>query len=493
MEERSSAFSKPKIYSPRKPEEKLFYQVIQDNWLTYKELVESNPDSPPIPEYVENEMQKILDCGVLTKGFIRLKCDECGEEQLLGMSCKGRLCTSCSNKRMIETAEHLCGNVLPEVPYRQYVFSLPFPLKQLLAKNSELMSAVGRIFCKQIRRHILKGVKKKATKHTGMISFFQRFGSALQITPHFHVLVMQGYYEESSNDSYKFKKTPAPTDEEIADLLNKSVKKIKKLLFQKGYICEGYDGSIQAYPEAVTPEDIFEYASLASVAGKVGIGERAGQEVRRLGRVNEFFGEVEQSGAGITSSRCAELDGYSLHANTAIKKDRRDRLYAQISYMCRPALSTERLEQLPTGELVYHFKKPWRDGTHSILLTPLELIEKIVSLIPPPYKNMVHYFGIFGPNSKHRKAICPQSSNQNSASDDKVSSNISIDWATLMKKCWGVDLKVCKSCGGALTRVSVCTDPFVIKKILEHLNVDSDPPEFTKADPAKLGGLFSYT
>jgi len=45
-----------------------------------------------------------------------------------------------------------------------------------------------------------------------------------------------------------------------------------------------------------------------------------------------------------TGERCATSGGYSLHANTCVKANERERLKKLIQYMARPALSDDRIE-----------------------------------------------------------------------------------------------------------------------------------------------------
>src|SRR5207247_1502541 len=52
-----------------------------------------------VPQLVEREMGAYLSCGVLACGFLRLKCESCGKERLLPLSCKGRsVCPSCCGR-----------------------------------------------------------------------------------------------------------------------------------------------------------------------------------------------------------------------------------------------------------------------------------------------------------------------------------------------------------------------------------------------------------
>lgn len=44
-----------------------------------------------LPAFVVNEFEAYLDCGVLSKGFIRLLCKACRLERFVGFSCKREL------------------------------------------------------------------------------------------------------------------------------------------------------------------------------------------------------------------------------------------------------------------------------------------------------------------------------------------------------------------------------------------------------------------
>ena len=68
-------------------------------------------------------------------------------------------------------------------------------------------------------------------------------------------------------------------------------------------------------------------------------------------------------------------------------------------------MATERLHRRPDGKLLYLFRKPWRDGTRGVVLTPSELIEKLVALVPPPQANVLRYHGVLAPGSKLRAQV----------------------------------------------------------------------------------------
>jgi hypothetical protein len=59
---------------------------------------------------------------------------ECGKDELVACSCKGRgFCPSCGARRMADLAAHLVDAVLPHAPVRQWVLSLPYRVRFLLS------------------------------------------------------------------------------------------------------------------------------------------------------------------------------------------------------------------------------------------------------------------------------------------------------------------------------------------------------------------------
>ena len=93
-------------------------------------------------------------------------------------------------------------------------------------------------------------------------------------------------------------------------------------------------------------------------------------------------------------------------ASTATPDQVRGRLRAGLErllrYCARPPFALERLEQLPDGQLVYRFPKPQPDGTTQVRLTPLELLDRLAALIPPPRIHRLRYHGVLAPNAPLR-------------------------------------------------------------------------------------------
>ena len=134
----------------RRPEETVLYQVVARHLETFLEESEARSRSGDrgsgLPRFVRRELWEYLSCGILARGFARVHCTDCGKDGLVAFSCKKRgFCPGCCGRRMAETAAHLRDRVLPRAPIRQWVLSLPFRVRYLIACDRHLCSGVRRI------------------------------------------------------------------------------------------------------------------------------------------------------------------------------------------------------------------------------------------------------------------------------------------------------------------------------------------------------------
>jgi hypothetical protein len=157
-----AATASPLHYERRRPEETTLYRVVQENLETFLAEVEAGGVAS-LPQFVKDEFEAFLECGILSYGFLRVRCAECGHEKLVAFSCKRRgICPSCGGRRMAETAAWLVDRVIPKVPVRQWVLSCPIPLRSLFAVHPELLTSVLQIIHRVIATHLIKqaGVKR---------------------------------------------------------------------------------------------------------------------------------------------------------------------------------------------------------------------------------------------------------------------------------------------------------------------------------------------
>jgi len=61
------------------------------------------------------------------------------------------------------------------------------------------------------------------------------------------------------------------------------------------------------------------------------------------------------------------------------------------------------LREIDTAHLVYESSKPGPAGSVGLMLTPLQLLDRLAALIPPPRKHRHRYFGGLAPDAP---ALC---------------------------------------------------------------------------------------
>jgi hypothetical protein len=108
-----------------------------------------------LPKFIIREFEEYLRCGLLSEGCLHLACRSCGYSLLVALSCKRRgFCPACLGRRMSDSAVHLQERVLPAVPIRHWICSLPWGLRALLGYDSKLCAEVVRAFVGELSRSL---------------------------------------------------------------------------------------------------------------------------------------------------------------------------------------------------------------------------------------------------------------------------------------------------------------------------------------------------
>jgi hypothetical protein len=547
-------------YRPRRPTETVLYSVVRDYLETFLTHARNSYEAP-IPRYVEDELRGYLKCGVFAHGFVRAHCDTCGHDLLVAFSCKARsVCPSCAGRRMANTAANLVDRVLPAVPVRQWVLSLPWELRALAAFKADVLSALARIFVEAIFAHHLKWAKEKGLGEapSGAVTHVQRFGSSVNLNVHFHVMVLDGVFTRDAVGCPLFHPAPSPTRAELDEVVRQVHRRAVAWLTRKGHAVASAEARSQDAP-AQTSLDAC--AAIAMGRGTV--------------RAIRDAPETEQRGAsGLEAppvdEGAVEHAGFNLHASVAVAAGDdlgRERL---MRYGARPPLALDRLRRLPGGRIGYRIKK-LRDGRakHRVM-TPLEFLARLAAIVPPPRYPLLRYHGVLGPRSAWRRDVVPRAppsrpceqrpptkgrdaeSKTNGASDrtgptarrsgssrgcappmppasvadtgaafDRGSdsgaspakavllapnvlgtkhwsrllggslyaSSPRLDWATLLRRSFDVDVLRCAGCGSRLRVLGEVTEPALVGLVLESLGLPHDAPCAARArDPTELMG-----
>ena len=95
----------------------------------------------------------------------------------------------------MQHAAHLADHVLPRVPVRQWVLSLPKRLHHHLPHDREALNRALRVFLDAIEQHLRGRLGASTRARTEPVACIHRFSSALNDHIHFQVCVIESVFE----------------------------------------------------------------------------------------------------------------------------------------------------------------------------------------------------------------------------------------------------------------------------------------------------------
>jgi hypothetical protein len=240
-----------------------------------------------------------------------------------------------------------------------------------------------------------------------------------------------------------------------------------------------------------------------------GVDEGKVAEVQETvrGRVLELFEKDGLLDEEATASMRAwsHAGGFSLDASIRIEAWDRAGLERLLRYCARPPFASERLSwEKRSGRVVYELPKSRPNAPSAITLEPLELIDRLVVLIPPPRIHRHRYHGVLAPNSRLRAAVTaranqavegvvaippvPEKGLQESATARARSAAVRM-WAALLARIYEVFPLVCPNCKGdpstglrtGMRLIAFITERSSIDQILSHLGEPTVPPTIAAA------------
>ena len=306
------------IYVRHRPETTLLYQVVQEYWPEFQAELASQ--GKYLPVYVTKEFDEFLKCGRLEFGFLRVRCEACHDEKLVAFSCKKRgFCCSCGASRMIDSAALLVDKILPHQPMRQWVLTVPFPLRFLFASQPAVMGKVLGIVYRAIATHLIrKAGYTKATARTGAVTLIQCFGGALNAHIHFHMLFLDGVYADNKHGTSRFWRLKAPTGDELTQLTHTIAHRVGRYLERQGLLVRDTDQSyLTADAVDADNETPMNHLLGSSITYRIAMGPQQGRKVFTLQTLPDC--EDDQF-----TSRVGNVAGFSLHAGVAARAHERD-------------------------------------------------------------------------------------------------------------------------------------------------------------------------
>ena len=306
--------------------------------------------------------------------------------------------------------------------------------------------------------------------HIGAIAFIHRFGSSLNEHVHFHVCVVDGVFEE----------------------------------------VEG-EGDADATPRISSPGVIFHAATGIDAATVAPVQTTLQKRILRA-----FVARGLLENCDAKDMLGYKHSGFSVDAGVCIEAHDRAALERLLRYCARPPFSMERLRK-EGSKLVYRCAKQRSEPTSDkrgakadeLHLTPLELIDRIAALVPPPRTHRHRYFGVLAPNSPLRAAVTAlaQPAASQPATVETAQPGAGVPgvaapgnaatptpepearpkraahylWAVLIARIYEAFPLLCPMCGGQMRIIAFITHSAEIRHILNHIGVESAPPHITPA------------
>ncbi len=237
----------------------------------------------------------------------------------------------------------------------------------------------------------------------------------------------------------------------------------------------------------------------ASAADLQLLGDAAGQRTLKL---------VQPVRAVRPEARAlAEYGGVNVHAEVAVDGRDRQRLEHVLRYMARPPLALDRLSLGDDGRVTYRFKKPWRDRTHAVVLSPQDFIARLCALVPPPRFHLMRYLGVLAGHSSLRAEVVPKKlaappkqlplfderdepTTSAKSAVNKTAEPSRHPWPWLLQRVFAVDILKCERCGGRLRIVKIAKTPDDVARVLGERGWARAPPRAPPdaAPPAFMHG-----
>jgi hypothetical protein len=179
--------------------------------------------------------------------------------------------------------------------------------------------------------------------------------------------------------------------------------------------------------------------------------------------------------------------GFPLDASVRIEGEDRQGMARLVRYCARPAFALERLRQIDAEHLVYESVKPGPGGSVSLMLTPLELIDRLAALSPPPRRHRHRYYGVLAPNAPLRSAVTapavaapvPGAHSEEEEPLHRLAARYA--WALLLARIYEVFPLACPRCGGEMRIIAFITEAVTVRDILAHLGEATSPPRMAPA------------
>ena len=371
--------------------------------------------------FVDAVVARYLDRGVPEAGFARLKCDACGSERLLTLSCKQRgICPSCDAKRAAAFAAFLKDELVENVGHCLWTFTLPKMLRPYFMRHRDLLGDLARLAYETIKELMLEAAGDDEAR-PGVVAVAQTFGSLIQPHPHLHALASRGLWDKQGQW------LPLP------------------------------------YVDTIAAEKLFAHKIFHLLKSKGLLGDER-IELLRSFRRSGFSVDASPTVWPQDTQGLERLCRYLLRCPVSLSRIHWTAGAKTLFYESKSSQGND---------------EPFYSHPQGETLDIFEFIARLLTQIPEPRAHGVRYFGVYSSRARtgrKKRGVTLQSlgDKRTSISHDepklspKSRAALRKRWAQLIKRVYQTDPLKCE-CGGTFRVLSFITEHKVIRKILEHL------------------------
>jgi hypothetical protein len=215
----------------------------------------------------------------------------------------------------------------------------------MLPRPAVMGRVLGIVYRTLATHQIRKAGHTQRSACTGAVTLIQRFGIALNLNIHFHMLLLDGVYTggHAAQAKPRFQRVKAPDRAELEQLVYAISERTGRYLERLGLLVRDLDNSYLALePDETGLEGVLG----SSITYRIAVGPQQGRKAFCL-------------------------------QSLAAARHERQKLERLCRYITRPAIAEPRLSLTPSGNVRYQLKTPYRDGTTHVLL--------LRASCPPPF------------------------------------------------------------------------------------------------------------
>lgn len=408
---------------------------VGDNLPSLLAICEAERD--PIPWIVLRDFQLFQTCEEPAAGHAILVCPSCRLRLTVSFSCKRRsFCPCCIERRREDRTHHLLERVLPNLPYRQWVLTLPAALRHTLGYLPKLLVAVRARFIASIFKYLRnKALKADPTLepqmiHTGSISFNHPVSGNLETNAHFHALPFDGVFvERVRGEPIKFVSVAGPTHEELTNVAADVCRSVCELLARHDMW--------KADPNSWV---------LDGVHGRISMRKPQRNRKRRWDEVTYYGRAVGTDEPSFTRSG----EPFDVYARDRVQRGDRKGLEHLIRYLLSPPFTLDQLSFDEQGNVTLRLKRPRRDGTRFVRFTAHEFLLVLKHLVARPRTHAIGYHGVLARNARLRSRVVPvatkRSHRETSCVCEERSSREQAAWKQLHTRAHRENFVRCPNC-----------------------------------------------